>query len=318
MFEFKNIKPAISWTEKYQRVAYGFNYPTAATLAGTLEGKQVALCGGGPSLKDTIPELRRLKELNPELIIATVNKTHDYLLSLDNPIRPDMAFFADPREWIPTYVTPVEGCKYVCGSQVTPELLEKLKDFDLYIFHARSTNVDAPEYLADADDYILPTIANGRSYLAVGGGTTTGLRAWGLLKADCFGSPWINFFGFDSSSEPEKPMHAYEKDSSVIHFDRRYPIRLTDPVTGKELPKHYFPNYNMLTQMRDVEKSFVLYHNDMVEGKKPPCKFVFHGYGLLPDWAALLNWHYNLDRRQDVLNGYSFFPQGETQLSLRV
>ncbi len=105
-------------TSAYARGWKQFPYPRPAHN-GVLH-----IVGGGPSLRDCIPELRRAWR-RPRNFVAALNKTHDFLLNLPKhglgqAIKPWAAALLDPCDWVKDYITPHQGVHYFIGDQCAP------------------------------------------------------------------------------------------------------------------------------------------------------------------------------------------------------
>ena len=157
--------------------------------------QHVALVCGGPSLQNTISELREQYENGTKLI--AVNNTHDWLI--DHGMKPSMHVMVDSREFNNRFIQkPIDSCKYFMASQCHPSVFEALKDNELYIFHVVN-EIGEKEIL---DDYYFG------NYHFVVGGSTVSLRAIWLLRM--LGFTKIDLYGFDSCYMDGKH-HAYEQ-----------------------------------------------------------------------------------------------------------
>jgi len=156
---------------------------------------EVCLVGGGPSLEETLPELKELVENGCKII--TVNGSHDWVVS--KGLRPSAHVMIDGREWNSRFVkNPVKGCRYLIASQCHPSVFDALEGQDTWIFHAVNYKGET-EML---DEYYM-----GHYHLIVGGSTVM-LRAIHLVRM--LGFKRMHIFGMDSCYLDDKH-HAYDQ-----------------------------------------------------------------------------------------------------------
>ena len=265
--------------EKHLRAAWGrgwkeFPYPRPPHN-GVLH-----ICGGGPSLRDCLPELRRHAR-KPRNFIAALNKTHDFLLNLPKlglgqPIIPWAAALLDPCAWVKDYITPRAGVQYFIGDQCAPETFDVFEKPGLTKWIFRSTKV--------AGDMGIPP----RNSHPIFGGSTVGLRFRTIGYFAGFRE--IHYWGFDSSAavdaaNPDGRMHGYEKVDSVKD---RLSVKIIDE-DGFE--REFITNSHMARQAQEWlegrDEWIELYKKGVVQWIKE----VFHGDGLLPTTAARLGLH---------------------------
>jgi len=147
---------------------------------------RIALVGSGPSLKDTLPELR---DLHFEGVpIVTFNGAYHYLL--EQNIRPSAQVVIDARPSTARFVEPqIPRCKYFIASQCHADVWETVKDRpDTFIFHAITPGNPECDTL---DAYY-----GAGHWMPVTGGTTVFSRALFLFRLGGF----LRFevFGVDS------------------------------------------------------------------------------------------------------------------------
>lgn len=158
--------------------------------------KVALLVAGGPSLSDSVGELR--EAVNAGGVIVTVNGAYQWCI--DNGFRPSMQIVLDAREFNKRFVeAEVPGCKYMIASQCHPKTFEALAGRDVTIWHAVSAGDPEVELLkAYYFDRFLPVTI----------GTTVTVRAISLLTMLGFNRQDI--FGFDSCWLGDKH-HAYDQ-----------------------------------------------------------------------------------------------------------
>jgi len=93
-----------------------------------LRHEPIALVGGGPSVKRHLNDIRKFKW------IMAAGSSHDYLI--ENGIIPTFAVSTDSKEETNLYYqNPVKGCTYLFASSGPPSLFERLKDYDIQLWH---------------------------------------------------------------------------------------------------------------------------------------------------------------------------------------
>ena len=155
--------------------------------------KTVGIALGGPTLKETFPDL--LNKRQNGMPVITVNGSHKYCIT--NGLVPSGMVMLDSREFNNRFVYPlVSECKYFISSQCHPSVFDNLKDNDVLIWHcAGDDNIDLLEEVY------------GDAYYPVMGGATSALRAVHLLRM--LGFHKFELYGFDSCIIGEH--HAYDQ-----------------------------------------------------------------------------------------------------------
>ena len=164
--------------------------------------KIVCLALGGPTLKETFPNL--LEKRHDGIPVITVNGSYKYCI--DNGLEPSAMIMLDSREFNNRFVKPLrKDCKYFISSQCHPSVFDVLEDYQVWIWH-----------VAGDENYDLLQEQYGEEYFPVMGGATVALRAVHLLRM--LGFHKFEMFGFDSCVIGEH--HAYEQpendDEGVI------------------------------------------------------------------------------------------------------
>ena len=148
----------------------------------TQEGKVVGIALGGPTLKDTFPDL--LEKRKNGMPVISINGSHKYCV--DNGLTPSAMIMLDSREFNNRFVYPlIEDCKYFISSQCHPSVFENLKGSKVWIWHC-----------AGDDNFDLLKEVYGKEYYPIMGGATVALRAVHLLRM--LGFPKFEMYGFDS------------------------------------------------------------------------------------------------------------------------
>jgi hypothetical protein len=164
--------------------------------------KVVCLALGGPTLKETFPNL--LEKRSNGAPVITVNGSYKYCI--DNGLEPSAMVMLDSREFNNRFVKPLrKDCKYFISSQCHPSVFDMLEDCQVWIWH-----------VAGDENYDLLQEQYGEEYFPVMGGATIALRAVHLFRM--LGFHKFEMFGFDSCIIGEH--HAYEQpendDEGVI------------------------------------------------------------------------------------------------------
>lgn len=163
-----------------------------------LSDQVIAIVGGGPSLKDSIEDLKE-KHKNGMKVVS-LNGTHDYLI--ENGIRPSVHVQVDGREFNARFVENwQEKTKYIIASQCHPKVFDNLKDAEVYIFHCPSEVV--PQRILS--EYYFG------NYYQVPGGSTVMLRAIPLMRM--LGFKKMEIYGFDSCIMDARH-HAYIQEEN--------------------------------------------------------------------------------------------------------
>lgn len=154
------------------------------------KSEPLAIVGGGPSLKQTVGELRKFKN------IMVCGTAHDYVVN--QGIHPTYAVICDQAPWTHYLRRPWGKCTYLLATQCHPDIFEHLDGF--------------PCLKWDMDGWADEAVFEGRK--RVNGGTTAAMRApaLGLI----LGFDDFHFFGVDSSFEDDRDRHAYAYEDESL------------------------------------------------------------------------------------------------------
>jgi hypothetical protein len=158
------------------------------------------LVGGGPSLAETLPEIRRRKA-DGQTIFA-LNGTAAYLVN--NDLYPDFGIILDPRQENVRFIKAAPGIRWLLASQCHPDLFECASRPAVWHFAGDGVLDAIPEIHRDAA-------------MLIGGGLTVGLTAMGLVFA--LGYRAIHLYGYDSSDRAEAA-HAYAQIEDPAEIKR--------------------------------------------------------------------------------------------------
>lgn len=135
----------------------------------------VSVVGSGPSLAWTYKDLKG--------DVLACNGAHDYLVS--QGITPKYAMLWDANTVMAGMITPHKGVTYLIASRCHPSVFEKLRGYDVLVWHALG------------DDELLPLLQKySRSTLIIAGGSSSVLR--GTHVAATMGYKEQHLFGVDS------------------------------------------------------------------------------------------------------------------------
>ena len=151
------------------------------------QDEPLAIVGGGPSLHDTIKDLRHFKH------IMVCSSAHDHVI--ENGIYPQYALFCDAMPNPPWFRHKRNDCTYLISTQCDPTLLNDLESCRVYLWDIFGS---APE-------------ATFQKRGQLNGGSTGALRAPALGMV--LGFDDFHFFGMDSSFKEER--FAYDDDTDT-------------------------------------------------------------------------------------------------------
>lgn len=152
---------------------------------GPMNPGRICLVGSGPSLAETVDELRAL--LWEGATLVTLNGAYNWCI--EHNLRPQTQIVVDARPSNTRFLNPpVPKCNYVLASQCAPELWDELEGRpNVWIFHAILRGDDDATRLLDAHYH--------GQWLGVSGGTTVATRALVLLRMA--GYVRFDLFGID-------------------------------------------------------------------------------------------------------------------------
>ena len=241
--------------------------PDISEIENSEKGR-LLICGGGPSLNDTLKDIRRLSKKSK---ILACNKTHDWLLQ--KGIKSDYGCLLDPKDWVADYIKkPQKKCTYLVANQCHPLVFDHLKKANVVLWNA---GVDY--YNEEWPTKILRHEYPDRLWKVVPGPTTVGLRA--VLVGYLLGFRDFHLFGFDSSLRDNKA-HAYAKPKPP---DAKEGQIVLQSKIGKEI---FLTNSHMAKQCMDFEELLEKIGDFMKRKIFNPVDITVHGSGLLPSLAA--------------------------------
>ncbi len=178
---FANVKHNVTVTDKRVKLAINdFDQHEP-------HQRRAVIVGYGPSLRATWDNILGEKRFRDDSDIITMSGSHDFLLR--RGICPDFHVECDPRRHKAANITtPNPDVKYYIASMCHPDLTDKLKGFDLSLWHSMNGNEDFR---------IGDELESERGQKLVCGGGSVGLRAIALF----YGLGYREFavYGMDSS-----------------------------------------------------------------------------------------------------------------------
>lgn len=153
--------------------------------SGPVQPNRICLVGSGPSLTDSLDELRQMIWEGATLV--TLNGAYHWCI--EHGLKPNSQLVMDARASNARFLTPaVPDCRYVLASQCAPEAWDAVEGRpQVWIFHAVVKQEGAASDLLDA--------FYGGQWIGVGGGTTVATRAINLLRIA--GYVRFDLFGID-------------------------------------------------------------------------------------------------------------------------
>lgn len=156
---------------------------------------EALIVGGGPSLDETLPALRRHRDRGG--IVFALNGAHDWLI--ERGIVPDFHVMLDARAENADFVRkPHSRCTYLIAAQCNPAVFDALLEQNVITW---CSCLETPE-----QEQALAAKFSNLPMMMIGGGATVGLKTMNL--AYLWGFRRMRFFGFDSSYRCEAN-HAY-------------------------------------------------------------------------------------------------------------
>ena len=150
--------------------------------------KTLSIVAGGPNLTD------KFHEHEHETILC-VNQAHDWLIS--KGIFPDYCAFLDNDPSMVNIINkPCKDVMYLCASMTSTELMDKLYDYDVYIWHVLQ---------GLGEEKLLPKNAN-----LISGGDNIGQRA--IALAHYMGYRQVNCYGL-CGCELDGKSYAYDSNT---------------------------------------------------------------------------------------------------------
>lgn len=228
---------------------------------------QMALVGGGPSLKDTVGEL-----INFAVVVAC-GSSHDWLQE-HSPRVPKYCIVCDPDPAAANYLRrPHKDTTYLIASQCHSAVFDALEGHKIIMWHSWP--------IGEADEAAKIFLnEHTPGWAAIGGGCTVGLRA--ISAAVMMGYSDLHFFGFDSCIAAGDEHHAYPfVDPDNEFLGDIYDVRIgMGTVEGPRVKVYRVAGYQ-LAQAEHYKQTLMAYGGRF--------KSTFHGPGLLADLQTMID-----------------------------
>lgn len=207
-------------------------------------GQRVALICGGPSLNDTVEELR--DAIAEGAKVVTVNGAYHWCLA--HTIVPSMQIVMDARASNARFVEPaLPRCHYALASQCHPALWDAVAGRPhVWIYHV-GVGDEEGEARSVLDRFYL------NAWHGIGGGTTVGTRAIALLRV--LGFLRFDVFGMDSCWL-DGAHHAYDQPENAR--DKRH-VFTVHPPNRQDLARTFVCAPWHVQQLQDFLQ-FVRFH----------------------------------------------------------
>jgi hypothetical protein len=257
------------------RAAMARNMKSIMDLRNKCWDETALICGGGPSLADTVGTLRKLYNRGHKIICT--NKTHDWLVKRN--FKPHAVVLLDPMPHVSQYVklaTP--QTKVLIAGQCHEDTFNALSHADCYLWHADASD---PNFVTDDEivpGHLLRDEYPTRAWRVLAGGNTGGLRS--IFIAQFLGFKSTHLFGFDSSMREGK-LYAYDKAHPADADEGTATLR----INGHEAS--FYSNEHMTRQVELFEGVLKHIEDWNTKGLWNPIDFpIVHGDGMLPSLAA--------------------------------
>lgn len=231
-------------------------------------GSKIALIGGGPSIKDTVDELKDFD------VTIACGSAHDWLqANMHRP--PTYCAVCDPDPVMANYLrAPDTATTYLIASQCNASVFDALQGHTVWQWHS---------WPVGQGDIVAKDLLQKKTpgWVAVGGGCTVGLRA--LTIAMMMGYDEIHFFGFDSClGTSDDDHHAYPfTDPTKEFLGDVYRLRIgMGENNGPDTKEYRLAGY----QLAQAD-----HYKQMLQAYGHLFKPIFHGPGLLADFQAMID-----------------------------
>lgn len=278
----------ISRQEIRDRAAYAMSLDLPSFLYCKNDHNEWAVIGGGPSINNCVPEIRRLQRRG--IPVVTVNKSHDW--ALEHGIVPWGHVLLDPKEWVADYVkNPRRDVRYFLASQCHREVFKRFENTPAFLWHAGQ---DFPEDNVTEPDVWLKQNCRHKTWSSLPGKTTVGLRTPILGHHMGMGTNLFHMFGMDSSRDASGKLHAYPK------AEAKDGVTGTKRVTYNGQVYHFATHEHMHRQFDDFNDMIAELPTAHAKGTiRRSFGMRFYGTGLLPFYAAILKLHANPEFNAD-------------------
>lgn len=178
------------------------------------------IVGSGCSLPDYIEDIK--KESGP---IVAIKGSHDLLI--ENDITPDLFVSVEPRDRRENLKHKNKKTVYLLASRVNPLVFDHLSDCNVVLWHSWSNEKECEAF---------------KGHMAIGGGTTSGLRAINIGYV--LGFRKFILYGFDSCLSDDKERKRFTGEG---------PGQIIDVIVGG---KTFYCTYALAQQAQDFQQLY--------------------------------------------------------------
>lgn len=183
------------------------------------------IVGSGCSVINYAEEIK--KDQKEGKTICAIKGAHDWLC--ENEIIPDCFVSVEPRDRVNNLQLHNETTVYLLASRVNPNVFDLLKDRKVILWHSWSDEKECEAF---------------RGKMAIGGGTTSGLRAINI--AYIMGYKKIKLYGFDSCLDESKQKKRFTGEG---------PGAIIDVTVGD---KTFWCTHALAQQAKDFQKLYAI------------------------------------------------------------
>ena len=271
---------SVEGTLNRARYALSLDFRSLYELLGKYKGYKAIVCGGGPSLQDTIGDIKRQLRLSKKVVIVALNMTHDWLL--DRGVDPNrmLAIMIDPKPWVSKYQRPTLGVKYLLGSKLHKETYDRFRGYEDQVFLWQTW-----EHRDEEIDVLTKEFPH-RHIIHIPGYSTVGLRALNVCYE--IGCRDLELHGYDSSYGGGHRTHAYPKD--VPATDNMDSAMLIDPGNGHH--RGYDTNVHMARQLKEFFECTDGFDRETEKRQRQALRITVAGTGAL-QYCVASKWYAN-------------------------
>ena len=209
------------------------------TLAPTKHDGNMVLVASGWSMPDYIDEIKAHRKAGRPIV--SIKATHDYLVA--NGVEPDLWVNLDPRDRTSGIQRLNDHTTYMPASRCPPSTFDYLKGKKVLLWHSWAPGAEME--------------ALGPNKLAIGGGTTSGLRAINI--GYILGFRNFTLYGYDSCNRAD----------GLKRFTGETTGASVDVWVGGPTGKKFNCNMAMAQQANEFQKIFEVMPDVTVDVKGP-------------------------------------------------
>ena len=167
----------------------------------------IIFCSGGPSLKDYLPEIKKLRKRKGHYVVC-VKSAHDLLI--ENNVIPYACILLDPRDHVVDFIeNPHPKVQYLVASMVHPVTIDKLlkENAQVWGYHAM---------VGAGETEVLRQRLGGKTAM-LGGGCSTAMRGISVLYT--LGFRKFKLYGYDLCYTGEVDMTEKDNKGELKHLE---------------------------------------------------------------------------------------------------